>query len=169
MTMSVAVRVLLLVSLAFLLLAAFGCSSAEKSADTGDRVGVYDPRIVAIAFANSDGFRTELQSLRATRDAALASGDTDEVKRCEAEGQRRQEVLHGQAFEGASVDDILVQIKEALSVIMADTEVVRLEAKNAMSTASVTTVDVTDAIAAIFKPSAKTAKTIREMKAIPLK
>ena len=78
------------------------------------KIGIYDSRAVAVAFAGSDAHKRSLAPLREEHKKALAAGDSKRVKELEAEGKARQKRAHQQAFSIAPVDDILEHIKDRL-------------------------------------------------------
>ncbi len=81
------------------------------------RIGTYDSRSVAVAFAGSAVFEKWLGDLKAEYEKAKASGDQKRVKALEAEGAARQRLMHTQGFSTAPVTNILDQIKDKLPTI----------------------------------------------------
>jgi hypothetical protein len=81
------------------------------------RIGVYDSRAVAVAFAGSEPFKKWMGDLTAEHKKAKASGDLQRVKELEAEGAARQQRLHMQGFSTAPVTNILEYIQEKLPAI----------------------------------------------------
>ena len=76
-------------------------------ADDEVRVGTFDSRALAIAYANSALFRDSLVDITKEYEKAKARGNRKVVKRIEGEMQARQGRLHLQGFSTAPVDDIL--------------------------------------------------------------
>ena len=98
---------------------ALGVSACLKAAEGTPaegraRVGVYDSRAVAIAWAGTPSFNESMRSLHADHAKAKAAGDEKRVKELEAEGAARQQRLHMQGFSTAPVDEILGHIKDSL-------------------------------------------------------
>ena len=81
------------------------------------RVGIYDSRAVAVAFAGSAAFNKWLSELKAEHAKAKASGDQQRVAELQAEGAARQRLLHLQGFSTAPVTNILEQIKDKLPAL----------------------------------------------------
>jgi hypothetical protein len=81
------------------------------------RIGVYDSRAVAIAFAGTEPFNQRMSSLQAEYNKAKAAGNQKRVEELEAEAVAQQQLLHMQGFSTAPVDDILEQIKDSLPEI----------------------------------------------------
>ena len=139
------------------------------------RVGTYDSRSVAIAFAGSEAFSKWMGELKAENDKAKASGDSKRISEIEAEGVARQKFMHRQGFSTAPVVDILGQIKDLLPAIKEKAGVTDLVSK--WDKASLTRfkdaelVDVTLALVDAFNPNdrqRKSAIKIQKQKPIPL-
>jgi len=82
-----------------------------------ERIGIYDSRAVAVAFAGSPAFEQELRSLKADYQKANAAGDLETVAKLKAEGKALQIKLERQGFSTVPVDDILAHITNALPEI----------------------------------------------------
>ena len=78
------------------------------------RIGTYDSRSLAIAYAGSTQFNQWLGNLRAEHDRAKAAGDQQRAAALEAEGKAQQKLMHMQGFSTAPVTNILDQIKDQL-------------------------------------------------------
>jgi hypothetical protein len=87
-------------------------AGAEAPVAARGRIGIYDSRAVAIAYAGSPVHEAQIRTLQAEREKARAAGDDTTVARIDAEGRAQQETLHRQAFGAASVEDILVRIPD---------------------------------------------------------
>jgi hypothetical protein len=117
--------VLLAVALATgLLLGA--CGKAESAVD---RIGVYDSRSIAVAWAGTESHSNLLKSLQAEYNQAKAAGDQKRVEEVEAEAEAQQRLLHLQAFSTAPVDDILAHIEDSLDEIKKEAGVTLLVSK----------------------------------------
>lgn len=139
------------------------------------RIGVYDSRAVAVAYAGSAAQHKVLEPLRAAQNRAKAAGDAAEVARLDAIGRAMQAKAHRQAFSTAPVDDLLEEIGEKLPAIRRAAGVVVLvsiwdePALARMGAAA--RVDVTDALVDAFSPGdrqRKSAAQIRRQKPLPL-
>ena len=148
------------------------CSSTGKGDDasqlpSAERIGVYDGRAVAIAYAGSDRFDQWIKALRAEHDAAKERGDTKRADELEAKAVAQQERFHGQAFRGEKVDDVLATVADLLPPILAEAGVTRIERINEERASEVPTVDVTDRLVALFDPGEKQRKWIAEIRTKP--
>lgn len=141
----------------------------------GERIGTYDSRAIAVAYAGSPVQQKLMAPLRAAHQAAKQAGDRAEVEKLEARGRALQQSAHRQAFSTAPVDDLLEQIAEALPAIRRDAGVTALvsiwDAAGLARHAGAERVDVTDALVDAFQPTARQRKTveeIRKQKPLPL-
>ncbi len=156
-------------SLMFLVLAAVGCVSCDlKSDEPKVRVGVYDSRAVAIAFAHSDLNEKRLETKMEEMEKAKAIGDTKKIKELDEWGKAQQAKLHRQGFSAASVDDILEHIRDDLPQVVEDANIIALVSKWDKKTLKhykcAELIDVTDMIVAPFNPDEKQLKAIEQLK-----
>ena len=132
------------------------------------RVGIFDSRAVAIAYAHSE--LNEVKSKMAEMEKAKAAGDTKKIKELDKWGKAQQAKLHRQGFSTAPVDDILEHIKDKLPQIAKDANVIALVSKWDKKTLkrykSAELIDVTDLIVAPFNPKEKQLKVIEQIKKI---
>ena len=120
-------------SLIFVVITLAGCGEDAKAPvdwgrgpKTRTRVGIYDSRAVAVAFAHSDWNEKRLQPKMAEMKKAKAIGDTKKIKALDQWGKAQQAKLHRQGFSTAPVDDILEHIKDNLPQITKDANVAAL-------------------------------------------
>jgi hypothetical protein len=147
----------------------------ETRPTTKARVGIYDSRAVAVAFAGSAAFNKWLGDLKAEHAKAKASGDQKRVAELEAEGAARQRLLHLQGFSTAPVTNLLDQIKDKLPAINKKARVSVLVSKWDKDVLArykdADLVDVTMALVDAFSPSERQRKSaigIQEHKPISL-
>lgn len=144
-----------------------GCGVNEReSIGPKVRLGIYDSRAVAIAFAHSEW--NGIDAKMAEMEKAKAAGDTKKIEELEEWGPAQQARLHRQGFSTAPVDDILEHIKDNLPQIAKDVNVIALVSKWDKKTLkrykSAELIDVTDLIAAQFNPNEKILRTIEQIK-----
>ena len=113
------------ITLVITLLAISGIAFAEEP----ERVGVYDSRAIAIAWAGTEPFITELKDLKTRNNEATEAGDTELAEKLEAEGKAMQEKLHFQGFSTAPVDNILAQFQESITAAMEEAGVTVIVSK----------------------------------------
>lgn len=104
-------------------------STASAQTATTERIGVYDSRAVAVAYAGSSFQQAKMNRLVSRQKQAKAAGDKKAIARIEAEGRAWQATLHRQGFGTAPVDDLLTNISNELPMIQADAGVTQLISK----------------------------------------
>lgn len=105
------------------------CPAQEFKPGTKERIGVYDSRAVAIAYAGSALQQEEMQTLMRQLEKARKAGDTNAVTRLKAQGQAWQNTLHQQGFGTAPVDNILEHISDQIPAIRQEAAVSSLISK----------------------------------------
>jgi hypothetical protein len=140
------------------------------------KIGVYDSRSIAIAFAGSALFEKWMAPLMTEMKKAQAAGNKDKIAQLTAQGQARQNKLHTQAFNGTPVTDILELIEDQLPAVKkktgANAFISKWNQKKLAHFKGAQTVDVTEALIDVFEPSRKQRKSaldIQKKKPIPLK
>jgi hypothetical protein len=139
----------------------------DQAPKTQERIGVYDSRAVAVAFAGSAAHEKELQRLMTEHKKAKDAGDLDKAAKLEAEGKARQVKAHKQAFSTAPVDDILAHITNAIPEIQRTAGVIAIVSKwdetvlKKYSRAE--KVDVTMGLVDAFKPNERQRKSAIEI------
>lgn len=132
------------------------------------RIGIYDSRALAVAYAGSPVQRKVMAPLRAAHETARQTGDTAAVARLEAQGRAMQEKAHRQAFGTAGVDDLLDLIADALPGIRraANVDVLVSMWDNAALAKypGADRVDVTAALVDAFEPTERQRKTVDEIR-----
>jgi hypothetical protein len=143
-------------------------SAGPAPADDAARIGTFDTRALAHAYANSTLFRETLASVHKEYEEAKARDDNKTMKRIEAEMRARQEKLHGQGFSTAPVDDILASYPgnleelaraHGVSVIVSKWDLVWQD-----ETARL--VDLTDAMVQPYAPDERTLGWIKDMQEV---
>jgi hypothetical protein len=144
------------------LLALPSIGMAEASAQPAFKLGTYDTRAIAVAYAASrfspvSGKMKEMQ-------AAKAAGDQAKLKELEAWGQAHQRQLHRQGFGRVPVDDLLAPIKDRLLEVAGRAGVQAIAMQCDWIAPGTQEVDVTDALVALYEPSARTLGIVKDMK-----
>ena len=101
----------------------------ERNSTAKERIGIYDSRAIAVAFAGSAQHEKELSQLKADHKKAKEAGDLAAVARFEAAGKARQAKAERQGFSTAPVDDILVHLTNALPEIQRTARVTTILSK----------------------------------------
>lgn len=92
-------------------------AAADPTGASSSRIGIYDSRAIAVAYAGSPAHEYRLSAAAAERRKARTAGDSATVSRIEAEGQAQQRQLHRQAFGTEPVDDILAQVPAEVAAV----------------------------------------------------
>ena len=159
------------------MMALTGCARESASAPAGarERIGVYDSRAIAVAFAGSEVFNEWMSALAEEHAKATAAGDQKRVAELEAEAAERQKLMHKQGFSTAPVDNILEQVRDRLPAIKEKTGVSVLVSKwdtDMLAKHSATErVDVTIELIDAFNPNERQRRSaieIQKHKPIPL-
>lgn len=104
-------------------------AQSGRTQATKERIGIYDSRAVAVAYAGSALQVKTFEDLKVQLKKARAAGDAKEVSRLEAEGPAWQAALHRQGFGTAPVDDLLAHIASDLPKIQEAAGVTALVSK----------------------------------------
>lgn len=148
---------------------ASGCASKEGATGSRSasgerpRIGVYDSRAIAVAWAASK-YNTRAQELMAAYEKAKAAGDEARMKELKRQGSAGQDKLHAQGFGRAPVDDLLEPIGDRIPEILSSAGVERMESIWSPRGRGVATVDLTDQLLQAYDPSPKTLKTVAELR-----
>jgi DNA-binding XRE family transcriptional regulator len=164
--MRVRMGLLVLVVAAMAMASGSGSATAGTAARPTVKIGVYDSRVVALAYARSGPFMQHVTQMRKDLEEARAKNDTTRIKELEAEGPAMQVRLHQQAFSTAGVTNIMAKVADVIPGIARDAGVVLIVSKWEMPyrDASIEIVDVSLPIAMLFKPDERTLKIIGQMK-----
>jgi hypothetical protein len=126
------------------------------------RVGTYDSRAIALAYAPSK-YNPVGEKMK-EHAAAKAAGNTKRVKELEAWGEKHQRALHRQGFGRVPVDDLLAAVKQHLPEVAAKAGVDAIAMSCDYQGANVELVDVTNELVALFEPSERTLGFVRDLK-----
>ena len=137
-----------------------GFSSPAKT-----RIGVYDSRAVAVAFGNSQEGMEFVTHLRDEMSKAKAAKNDSLIHAIEKTAETHQVLSHLRAFSTGSVADILEKHKADVDAIAKDAGVQLIVSKFELvyMGGDADTVDVTLALARIFKPREQALKWIPEI------
>jgi hypothetical protein len=135
-----------------------------------EKVGVYDSRVVAFAHFWSPAERADRDALIAAARAAKAAGDTMKERELTAKIEALQQASHLEVFSTAPALAAMQALAPRLPDLARELGVARFvskwdEAALAGVPASLR-LDVTDRLAAEFKPDAKRRQTMAEMKKV---
>ena len=149
----------------FLATCAGHATAQERRAKPVLKIGVYDSRGIAIAWANSAEFQQRMAKLRAEHDQAVTKGDSAQARKLEQEGQAMQVRLHQRGFSTAGAGDLLAKVADKLPGVAREVGVVLIVSKWEMPyrDPSVEVVDVTLPLARLFGLDERTLKGLDEL------
>jgi hypothetical protein len=164
-----AASVVVVMVLALLLSAAVRAPALLSPEETTPvlRVGTYDSRAIAVAYARSEHLKAVHANLLQRRADAEAAGDEALKKEIEAMGGSLQLRLRLQGFSTAPVDDLLDAVRDRLPEVARGAGVAVIMRSVDFHEAAVEIVDVTDALVALFEPDAAVLSIVAELRSQP--
>jgi hypothetical protein len=137
------------------------------------RVGVYDSRAVAVAYANSTESREAMKPVETEHQKAKAAQDQKKMKELASRMKLRQLRMHEQGFSTGSVAGIMETVKGQLPDVAKKLGVAVIVSKWELNfqSAEVEVVDVTDELVALFHVTDKGkewAKGVKSRPPVPL-
>ena len=151
---TLAVLVLALMLGSTMVLMAADPPAAQPAAKGKIRIGTYDNRAVAVAYAPSR-FNPVRQKM-AEQEAAKRAGDQEKLKALEAWGEQHQRMLHVQGFCRVPVTDLLEPVSEKLHALAKEQNLAAIVMSCDVAAPDVELVDVSAQVVELFEPSAKT-------------
>lgn len=131
------------------------------------RIGTYDSRAIAIAYAPSE--HNPVAEKMKAHASAKAQGDQRQVAELEAWGAAHQRQLHRQGFGRVPVDDLLAPVAHRLPEVAKAAGVDAIVFSCEHHSSEVELVDVTLALVALYEPSERTLEHVRSsLKTTPL-
>ncbi len=146
------------------------CTTAPAQTQTSKlRVGVYDSRAVAVAWANSTEFKETMKPIEADYQRAKETKDAKRMKEIDAQMKWRQTRAHEQAFSTSSVAPIVAKLKSSLPDIAKQAGVQIIISKWELNhqSSDVELVDVTDKMVALFQVNERGLKWCKEIQQKP--
>ena len=140
--------------------------AAEPTApDKKLRIGTYDNRAIAVAFAPSK-YNPVAEKMK-EMEKAKAAGDEAKQQELKVWGEAQQRKLHRQGFGRAPVDDLLAAVKDKLPEAAHRAGVAAIVWQCDYAGDNVEIVDVTDELVRLFEPSERVLKIVKDLKGKP--
>ena len=151
------------------LLTCVALSAVAADAPAKVKLGVYDSRAIAIAWARTPAFAESMKQLRADFMSAKEAKDEKRAQELEQQGQWMQVRLHQRGFSTAGAADLLGELKSSLPAIAKEAGVIAIVSKWELpfSDPAVELVDVTSQVVGLFHPGEDMQQIIRELKNQP--
>lgn len=156
-------RIVALASAAAVIAGAVALAPHQQSQEPDKvRLGVYDSRGVAIAWAGSE--HNTIREKMKEYEQAKAAGNDAEMKRLEEWGQMQQRLLHFQGFGRYPVDEYLAALGDQLPQLLKDRDLAAIVWTPNATADNVETVDVTVDLMKLFgMDEAKAAQMMKEV------
>jgi hypothetical protein len=145
-----------------------GNNVRAQSSPVKMKIGVYDSRILTLAWSRSAFFSDHQKIFGLKSDSATRANDTVRLKELSIEALSYQHLLHLMVFGSGSVSEIIGLVKDDLKKIAAGSGVGIVVSKYELNYAdpSVEVTDLTDMIVQLFKPDENLDKMIGEMRKV---
>jgi hypothetical protein len=129
-------------------------------------VGIFDSRVIAVAYYNTEAHKSYIQSLKADHAEAEASGEKELAKELESMGEASQELAQKQAFSTWPVDNILGTIEGKIPEIAKQAEVDLIVSKwnIVYQESGLEFIDVTDIMVKLFSPDEQMLQMLEQIK-----
>ena len=146
-----------------------GCAilaAGQEQQRTELRVGVYDSRAIAIAYAPSKYTQNEIQKMYDIVHKAEAQGDTETAQKTRDTAEFMQKRRHLQGFGTAPVHELIEPVKDKLPKLAADCQVDAIVSKWEFDylAPDAAVKDITHELVALFEPNARALNIIAHLK-----
>jgi hypothetical protein len=143
-------------------------TSAAAPAAEAKRVGTYDSRSVAVAYAGSKKFEESLKTVMEAHKKAKAEGDQARVEEYSKRGAEMQKQMHAMGFGTAPVTEILDQYRDELKALKAkhhlDALVSKWDEKSLGKYPDAEKIDVTEDLVLVLGPNERQKKFALELR-----
>jgi len=126
------------------------------------RVGTYDNRAIAVAYAPSK-YNPVAEKMK-ERERAEQAGDKQRMAKLEQWGQKHQRELHRMGFARVPVDALLAHVADKIPGVAREAGVDVIAWQCAYTGPGVEVIDVTDQLVRLFEPSERTLKFVADLK-----
>lgn len=147
------------------LLIAQGVNSTEKQSEKSNveklKIGTYDSRAIAIAWASSS--HNPVSEKMKEYEAAKQAKDQAKIKELEAWGPNHQKQLHFQGFGRVPVDELLIAVEDKVKAYLVANDLVAITMACDQVSDRVEIVDVTMDLVQLFAPSERTLESVKQV------
>ncbi|MFT3785645.1 MAG: sigma-70 family RNA polymerase sigma factor [Tepidisphaeraceae bacterium] len=131
------------------------------------RIGTYDSRAIAVAYAASPFMQRDLDKLMQELRAAEAAEDAKLAASIKEKGAALQRQMHRQGFGNAPVDELLAKVKDQLPDLAGRLSVGAIGRSFDFHAGDVEVIDITDDLVQLYSPNARTLKMIESLRKQP--
>jgi len=119
------------------------------------KIGTYDSRVITFAWSRSDYFKQQMLKFDSQSDSARKANDTIKIRELSVQTMSYQHLLHQMVFSTGTAAAIMELIKDQLPEFAKKEGVSIIVSKWELNFAnsSVEVIDLTNAIAQLFKPT----------------
>jgi hypothetical protein len=134
----------------------------ERAEPNRVRIGIYDSRAIAIAWAGSrfNPVDAKMKEYQAAKD----SNDAKKIAELEAWGPAHQRLLHIQGFGRVPVGELLLPVQEKLKTLISEQNLVAITMHCDQIAESVQLVDITMELVQFYDPSEKTIEWVKQLR-----
>lgn len=95
-------------------------TTSNKTGSAEQKIGVYDSRAIAVAYAGTDTFSKWLGGVRADYDKAKKAGDSKRTAEIDKQMRDQQVLMHKQAFSTERVTEIIKTLEPSVARLKKD-------------------------------------------------
>lgn len=156
---------LLILAAIVVLVSGSGAANSQASRSAPEiRIGTFNTRSLALAYWRSDAGLAQINATVNRAKTARQNGcDMMQLKLLEDDCRSLQDGMMAEVFGNAPIDDVMPKLRDVLPIVAKQYDVVAIVPQVSFVSDGVETVDVTNALAAAFKPSAKTCRMMADL------
>jgi hypothetical protein len=139
------------------------------SASAKQKIGIYDSRLVAVAYANSEQFQAETKTAMEAYQKAIESKDSLSMKKIESERALMQRIFHDKGFGKGSVAEYLENKEDIFRALATKFDLISIVSKWELNYHSddIELIDITIDLLKELKANEKVLKMYETMKSNP--
>ncbi len=160
----VTIAMALFISIAGMLITMQSCQNITNKDDLV-KVGIYDSRIVAVAYYRSESYMDYIKQLKKERREAEEAGDKEKMAYLERKGPGLQDLAEKQGFSTMPIPNILEMITDSIPVIAErfGLDVIMNQWEIIYQKDNVEFIDITKELLSFFEPSEETFTMVDQM------
>jgi hypothetical protein len=156
---------LLFASLASVSIPPLGAQEASLDQPAKIRIGTYDNRAIAVAWAGSD--LNPVKEKMKEYEIAKQAKDVEKIAELEAWGPAHQRLLHFQGFGRVPVGELLTPLRDQVKELMAEKRLTAIAMQCDEIADNVELVDITLDLVKLYKPTDQTLEWVEQLRDQP--